>query len=217
MGIFSLTKGRPVIKGLIGYYALSEWWLSEFSEEERNHIENTYTPMGGGGDLLTKVNIEYWEDEEGGDINGSVVKFLWIFAGWFDNKKDRRLAIIILVRAEESLSDEIPLMDFHFLYHQLIKTHYSNRNNDPKSFDKSIKACEQQIEIASKVAKAFKEESKDGFMPSHTGYNQLIIVKEKEKKYQAVMDLCTKAQKEGWRGDWEHRIERCKKKLNKLE
>lgn len=206
MGVFDFLKRKPVIKGLIGYHCLSEWWLSEFSNEERNHIVSVYTPMGSGQDLLLKANID--------GSSSSVVKFLQILAGWFDNKKDRRLAIKILVRAEESLSDEIPLMDFHFLYHQLIKTHYSNRNNDQKSFDKSIKACEQQIEIASQVAKAFKEELKNDFMPFHTGYNQLVIVKEKEKKYQAVIDLCTKAQKEGWSGDWEHRIERCKRKLN---
>lgn len=169
--------------------------------------------MGSGQDILLKANIVYWDDEEGRDINGSVIKFLWILAGWFDNKKDRRLAIRILKKAEELLNDEIPIMDIHFLYGQLVIVHYSNRLIDPKSFNKSIKACEQQIEIASQVAKAFKEELVDGFMPSHRGYKQLAIIKEKEKKYQAVIDLCTKAQKEGWRGDWEHRIERCRKKL----
>ena len=172
--------------------------------------------MGWNGeDALIKANIEYYYDEEEGkDINGSVIKFLWIFAGWFDNKRDRRLAIRILKKAEELLDDEIPIMDIHLLYGQLIKVHYSNRLIDPISFDKSIKSCEQQIGIALQVARAFKKENNHDSLPAHIGYKQLVIVKEKEQKYQAVIDLCAKALKEGWNGDWEHRIERCKKKLN---
>jgi hypothetical protein len=216
MGLFDFLKMEPDIKGLIGYYGLSDWWLSEFTHEERKHIVSIYNPMGWNGeDALIKANIEYYYDEEEGkDINGSVIKFLWIFAGWFDNKRDRRLAIRILKMAEELLNDEIPIMDTHFLYGQLIIVHYSNRLIDPKSFNKSIKSCEQQIEIASQVAKAFKKEYNHDSLPAHIGYKQLVIVKEKEQKYQEAIDLCAKALKEGWNGDWEHRIERCKKKLN---
>lgn len=216
MGLFDFLKMEPDIKGLIGYYGLSDWWLSEFTDEERKHIVSIYNPMGWDGeDALIKANIEYYYDEEEGrDINGSVVKFLQILAGWFDNKNDRGLAIRILKKAEELISDEIPILDIHFLYYQLIKVHYSNRLIDPNSFDKSIKTCEHQIGIALQVARAFKKEYNDNSLPAHTGYGQLVIVKEKEQKYQEAIDLCTKALKEGWNGDWEHRIERCMKKLN---
>jgi hypothetical protein len=206
MGLFDFLKMEPDIKGEIGYYGLSDWWLSEFTDEERNHIVSVYTPMGSGQDILLKDNIDW--------SSSSVVKFLQILAGWFDNKNDRGLAIRILKKAEELLNDEIPILDIHFFYHQLIKVHYSNRLIDPNSFDKSIKECEQQIGIALQVARAFKKEYNDNFLPAHTGYGQLVIVKEKEQKYQEVIDLCAKALKEGWNGDWEHRIERCKKKLN---
>jgi len=205
MGVFDFLK-KTDIKGLIGYHGLSEWWLSEFSNDERNHIVSVYTPMGSGQDILLNDNIDW--------SSSSIVHFLYNLSGWFNNKGDRGLAIKILKKAEELVSDEIPIMDIHFFYQSLIEVHYSNRFADSKSFDKSIKACELQIEIASQIAKAFKEEFVDGFMPGHYGYKQLSIIKEKEKKYQAVIDLCTKAQKEDWRGDWEHRIERCKKKLN---
>lgn len=200
-------KSKPIIKGLIGYHRLCEWWLSEFSNEEKNHIVITYTPMGSGESILLRDNIDW--------SSSPVVHFLHNLAGWFNNKRDRYLAIRILEKAEELISDEIPIMDIHFFYQHKIQIHYSNRLIDPKSLDKSIKACELQIEIASQVAKAMKAEFYDNFSPSHVGYLQLAIIKKKEKKYQGVIDICSKAIKEGWRGDWEERIEWCMEKLNK--
>lgn len=207
MGIFSYLNSKPIIRGLVGYHGLSEWWLSEFSDEERNHIVNTYTPMGSGEDILLKDNIDW--------SSSSVVHFLYNLAGWFNNKRDRYLAIKILKKAEELISDDTPILDIHFFYQHIIQIHYSNRLIDSNSLDKSINACEKQIEIASQVANAMKVEFNDDFFPRHMGYSQLAIIKKKEKKYQEVIDICSKAIKEGWRGDWEDRIEWSKKKLNK--
>lgn len=193
MGIFSFLKSEPIIKGEIGYYGLSEWWFSEFSENERTHIVNTYTPMGSGKDTLLKANIDW--------SSSSVVHFLYNLAGWFNNKRDRYLAIKILKKAEELISNDTPVMDIHFYHQHIIRIHYSNRLIDSNSLDKSIEACEKQIEIAPQVAKAMKEEFNDDFLPSHVGYIQLAIIKKKEKKYQEVIDICSKALKEGWRGD----------------
>ena len=50
-------------------------------------------------------------------------------------------------------------------------------------------------------------------MPGHVGYEQLAIIKKKEGKYQEVIELCSKALKEGWMGDWEQRINWCKDRL----
>ena len=36
-------------------------------------------------------------------------------------------------------------------------------------------------------------------------------------KYREVIELCTEADKQGWSGDWQHRIERCRKKLAKTQ
>jgi hypothetical protein len=52
MGIFNLNKMSPKIKGLIAYFDLTDWWISEFSEEERKHIIKIYQPLGFG--ILTK-------------------------------------------------------------------------------------------------------------------------------------------------------------------
>lgn len=37
----------------------------------------------------------------------------------------------------------------------------------------------------------------------------------KEKRYEETIEICKKALSQKWASDWEHRIERCEKKLNK--
>lgn len=211
-----------MISGDIGFYNLIDWWLSEFNNSERTHIVDTYKPMGMSGQILISGDIL--------DSNQSDILFLSILAGWFNNMKDRCIAIKILNKAEDLISkqsylaselferssEESNLLDYHFLYISLIQVHYPNRNEDINSFIKAIKACEQSIEIAPKVISILKKKSSDGFMPGHIGYEQLAIVLEKEKKYQEVINLCSKALKEGWNEDWQHRIDRCKQKIKKL-
>ena len=52
-------------------------------------------------------------------------------------------------------------------------------------------------------------------LPLHTGYEQLAIIKEKQKDYRSVIKISEKALKEGLGGDWERRIERAKEKIEK--
>jgi len=49
----------------------------------------------------------------------------------------------------------------------------------------------------------------------HTGYYQLCIIIEKEGNWQEVIRLAEQAKSEGWKGDWDKRIEKAKKKLEK--
>jgi len=53
-GLFNSKR----VKGEIGYYGLEDWWLDQFTEEERNIIMNTYQPMGLGSDSLVKKEIQ---------------------------------------------------------------------------------------------------------------------------------------------------------------
>ncbi len=54
----------------------------------------------------------------------------------------------------------------------------------------------------------------DGRMPSHTGLRQLAIIREKDGEFDAAIQLCRQAKKDGWSGDWDKRIERLEAKLN---
>lgn len=35
----NIFRRKPQIKGHIGYFGLSDWWLSAFTEQERTQIE----------------------------------------------------------------------------------------------------------------------------------------------------------------------------------
>jgi hypothetical protein len=50
-------------------------------------------------------------------------------------------------------------------------------------------------------------------MPEHTGYKQLCIICEKQGFWDEVINIAEQAKEEGWRGDWDKRIEKAKKKL----
>jgi len=60
-----------------------------------------------------------------------------------------------------------------------------------------------------------KEQKKHPFVPpSHRGFKQLAIINHKQEKYKGVIKLCKQAKEQGWRGDWDKRIQRAKKKIN---
>ena len=112
------------------------------------------------------------------------------------------------------MTAETQILDVHFLYGQKIKIYYKDREKQ-EYLEKAIEACKQQIKIAPKAAKAFRTEYKDSSLPSHQGYKQLAIILEKQGHFREAIELCVQADKEGWAGDWQKRIERCKKKLKK--
>lgn len=95
-----------------------------------------------------------------------------------------------------------------------IKIFYRNRETEAHALEKAIEACEQQISISEQAANGFKMEFLDS-LPLHTGYEQLAIIKEKQKDYRSVIKISEKALKEGWGGEWERRIERAKEKIEK--
>ena len=85
----------------------------------------------------------------------------------------------------------------------------------PKALDIAIDACKRQIEIAPQAKKAFLRNYKDSILPAHVGYKQLAIIEEKQKNYVEAIRICSEAMGQGWGGDWQKRVERCKKKIQK--
>jgi len=206
MTLLDIFRRKPKIKGTIGYFGLTEWWMSTFSEAERKYIEKKFQPLGGSGDSITKGDISVRSD--------TAVGFLHNLAGWFDKNEDRYLAYRILEKAEELIHQSAKPLDIHFFYNSKIEIFYKDRDN-PEALEKAICACRKQINYAPNAAKAFKMEYNDEFLPSHRGYKQLAIILEKQKKYSDAIALCTQAMDQGWFGDWQKRIERCKKKEKK--
>ncbi|MCA9374610.1 hypothetical protein KC725_05625 [Candidatus Peregrinibacteria bacterium] len=212
MGFFDFLYPYRRIKGEIGYFGLSEWWLSSFSEKERAHILKTFKPLG-----LT-ISVDSLDDNSliSGEIESTTqtaVGLLSALAGWFASEEDRTIAYRILKKAEELIGDEINILDQHFFYQSKIQIYYRHRNRDSEGLSIARQACRQQIRLAPQAAIAFRKEYANSPLPCHVGYEQLAIIYEKEKKYNSVIELARKAKSQGWNGDWEKRIARCKKKL----
>lgn len=208
MDIFNIFKKESnQIRGSIGYFGLGDWWLSNFSETEREYIIKTFQPLGSSGESLIKGNISYTSETS--------IDLLSALAGWFDKKDDRTIAYRIIKKAEEMINESSNILDIHFLYQSKIETYYKNRDNDPNALEKAIEACKQQIEISPKAKAAFQKEYKDSPLPSHVGFEQLAIIEEKRKNFETAIKISKKALEQGWDGDWEKRIERCLKRLDK--
>jgi hypothetical protein len=197
MGIFSFLKSNN--KGEIGYFGLTEWWLSEFNEQERNHI------------LQTKISLVKGEITS---TNQTAIGLLEGLARRFNNEQDRTIAYRMLNKADSLVTSKTDILRVHFLLDSKIKIFYKHRNKDSHALSEAIRACEDQIKIASQVARAYKKEHKNAPLPSHRGYKQLAILKEKEKKFNSAIALAKKAMAQGWNGDWKKRIVRCTKRMN---
>lgn len=140
--------------------------------------------------------------------------FLAGLASYFNNLKDGSIALRCLKKSEELFDMNIPPIDLHFYFQALIEVYYRHRY-DLNSLDRFISISKKSIHIAPMVAKSFKEKYPwNDNLPHHYAYNQYVIFKEKNKDYKDAIDICYNALKEGWAGDWEKRIARCRKKLN---
>ncbi len=206
MVLFSFFSKTKRIKGLIGYFGLEDWWLSEFSDDERRHIVETFQPLGSSGDSLTSGDISY--------TSQTGVGLLQNLSGWFGKEKDRYIAYKLLAEAEELSKTEGSILDAHFLYGQKLAIYYKDRD-EPGGLENAIEACKQQISIGKEAAEAFLKEYKESPLPSHKGYQQLAIILEKQGKFDEAIKLCKQADEQGWAGDWEKRVERYRKKVTK--
>ena len=213
-------------KGLIGYYGLSDWWNSSFSFEEQKYIAKYFNELfdsfyGDYEDSRKNRKLKdlspcklMEEDKEGLSFwKEPLAEFLSdLFMGL--DKKNLQISLKIFEKAEELLKNSYPLTELHNFFSFIITRTYSPRY-DIEGTEFALYVCKKQINISHIASKIFKNNPNDS-MPYHLGYQKLAIQKEKKKKYLEVIELCEKAQSEGWNGDWQKRIDRCKKRLNRL-
>jgi hypothetical protein len=204
MFIFSIKQQQP--KGEIGLLHLGDWWLSVFTKDERNYIEKVYKPLGCDSNYsLAKGELS--------DSGQRPLLFLTVLSGWFDNKRDGRIAEKIINKAEDFVSVSSPI-DLHFYYNSQIKMNYKKRRDDSSALERTKYYCRKQIAIAAEVAKYFFKDNP--ILPFHEGYAQLCIILEKQVKYEEAIKLAQQAQNQGWGAGWNSVIERCNKKIQKL-
>ncbi len=192
------------VDGYIGAYDLNEWWFNTFTKQEREYIVAKYSPMGLTSCTLTNGQAH---------INEHVSIFLANLSNWFSTKDDLNIAIRILDKAEELFSNKIRVLDRHFYYMNTLKIYYKDRSNET-SLEKAIYYCNKQIELAPKAKTEFLKDNNDR-LPKHTGYEQLAIIEEKRGNLDKALALSLQAKAEGWNNEWDNRIEKLQKKINK--
>ena len=173
---------------------LNVWWVSTFTSEERRLIAARFRPLGGASEWVTESKILR--------TPGGPLAFLTNLAGWFQSATERPLACKILKMAESlaAVSGSECVLDLHFMYLAKIQTNYRDRNVRPGALDAAISACYAQIAISRLAIARFRDEYGD-FLPSHTGFKQLAIIREKQGQFDEAIALCNRALEEGWMGD----------------
>lgn len=197
---FAKTENPP--QGMIAYYGLQDWWLTEFSAAEREAIHQRYKPMGSHSNNLTDGVIE--------STTQSVVGYLATLASWMSREAERPIARKILAKCEQLMDEHTPILARHFFFQHKLELYYRDRE-EGDNLETAIRACMAQIRLGPDAANAFLE-SYPTALPSHRGYEQLAIILEKQKMFDKAIVLCEQARDAGWAGDWDKRIARCRKK-----
>jgi len=94
--MWPFRKKKKQIHGFIGASGLTDWWLTEFDDDERAHILATFQPMGAsdGGRMLI-------EEKPSGDVSNPS-HLLSTLATWFKHETDRTIGFRIIDKAEEA-------------------------------------------------------------------------------------------------------------------
>ncbi len=107
-------------------------------------------------------------------------------------------------------------LDEHVGLHNKIEGLYKKRDDAPAALDVALSACYEQIKRSASYRSALKS-CCAGILPIHLGYRQLAIVREKQGRFTEALELSQRAHAEGWQGDWDRRINRLQKKLDKAK
>ncbi len=216
---FAEASRSTGVRGELGYFGLSDWWVSTFSEEERSYLEHSYGSgdigVGVGNDLrLTQGEIGY--------TSLSAIRVLTRMIGALRGKPEYLHLIQPIIQEAERRPDRSAI-DLHFLYAIVLNVTYPLRDRYPDALKMTIDTSKRQVAIAPQAADMYKREMSEdeayrsfgARLPAHEGYTRLSILYEKEKRYSEVIELAQQAKSQGWAGNWDWRIARCEKKLRK--
>lgn len=198
-------------RGIIGYVGLEEWWDYELKNADRNLIVSGWNPLALGSEN-SPPDRGYVVSRT--DVNDKPVTKLRVILDLLNADVPYDVKVKIINKGKTISADCPNPLDVHFFYGTVLAIEYRRRDEEPNALENAIFACKAQIAVASKAKTQLKKSSAmRGIIPSHAGYKQLAIILEKQKKYKEAIRLCEKADKQGWSGDWDRRIERCQKKM----
>jgi hypothetical protein len=195
--------------GELDYFGLREWWLSAFSQAEREHIEAVFTTpdLPAGSKPLTR--------DRGLLAVQTAAGLLAVLADRLgERSQDRGLACRVLAKAEERALAEHDILGLHVAYHQMIRLHCRWKEYFADAMDLAFAACHKQMRLASKAVQAFREKCPEQPLPTHLGYLQAATILEQQGAYAQAIEICRQAEAEGWGGNWSWRIQRLARRLS---
>jgi hypothetical protein len=153
------------VEGLIGFYKLSDWWLSTFAEQERQYIEKQYRPMGLPASSLTQGKVS---------SSQQVTDFLNILA----MGKEETTAKKIRQKMDE-LARNSPLVGPGACRGR----HYTTYVEEAKELKRSGKLAEAETLLLELVKATEAEDKKErrGVAPWY--YQELALIYRKRKDY----------------------------------
>jgi hypothetical protein len=210
IGIVNRVLNRPTeVRGELGCFGLGDWWLQTFTAAEQARLEAAYQQPGrpSGRKPLTKGNRSSAYQTAAG--------LLTAIAGQLrKSPEDRGLACRILTKAEDRALADDDILGLHFTYQELIRLHYTWREQFADALDLAFAACYKQTRIAPQAVKAFRDTYAGRVLPVHVGYELMAAILEKQGDCAQAIECCKQAQAEGWPGNWMWRIQRMARKLS---
>jgi len=194
---------KPGIPGSRG--PMTGWWAEAFTPEEQTTIVDQFTKYPPLGTTFDTKRLP------------TTPRFLIDAGTWFTRADMAPIRIRLLEKALSELGDEANPADRHFTYIGLIEAWYKLRDVDPAALGNATEYCQRMIAIAPDAKAALM---RDGIWPQgtglgHPGYNQLVVILDKQGRLREAIELSRQAQQQGWSGDWDARIDRYEKKLAK--
>lgn len=239
MGLFSRRRASANEGGLIAACGLSDWWNTAFTDSGRAGLEQLFNaPSQDGGTRSARLAdgpLEPGEDPfrlVGKDPYRLVGTLVALVRGAL---APREVISALLAKHEELARSRGNVLDLHFVYSAAIETWYARRESEPDALQLAIEACEKQIAIAPQAWGQFVADAEASarrsselwgetreatfLAPSHRGFQQLAIIREKQGDFDEALRLSREAQRQGWRDgkrDWSARIARLEKRAARL-
>jgi len=206
MGILKRILGQyDQAAGDLGYFGLGTWWLSAFSNAERQHLETALAPAGSKSLIQGREPSTF----------ATAAAFLVSLASHLSKKpEDRDLAARVLAKAEERALAENDLIGLHFVYQEMIHLQYKWRETFPDALNLVFAACHKQMQFAAQAAEALQEAFPQKPLPAHFGFQRTASTLENRKAYEQALEICRQAKGQGWAGNWIWRMQRITRKLH---
>jgi len=99
---------------------------------------------------------------------------------------------------------------FHMYWENRLEICWKNKDTIPTAFNDAKRYSHSLIGISNSV-----KDDPVIFSHEHIGYKRMLMILAKEKDFEGIIKICKKAKSEGWRGDWDNRIEKARQKLEK--